>query len=149
MGGTILGFELRASYLVGSCYYLSHIKKLEVFWLLVIFQIGSHIFSWNQSRLWFCYLWLSYSWNDSCAPPSPSYLLRWGLANFLSRQASNCATLELHIPSSCSYRHEPLCLVLMSEITFQNNVHFLKSCHLLYEFLKFWIILLFCFISVS
>jgi hypothetical protein len=76
---------------------------------LAIFQIRFHFFLFSFfARDSFgppsSYLWLLCSWDYRYLPLHLALLLRWGVANFLSRLVSNCNLPNIHLPCSCDYR---------------------------------------------
>jgi hypothetical protein len=81
------------------------------FFSLVIFLIGSCVFSWASFKPQSSYLCLPPSRNYRCVLTYPSfYGLRWSVVNFLPRLASNYDPLNFHLLTSWDYRHAPLCL---------------------------------------
>jgi hypothetical protein len=77
---------------------LNHLSHAPSSFCIVIFQIESHFYTWagmdHDPPIY-------RSWNDRGIPPCPAfYWLRWGLANFLSRLASNLDPPNVFLPSS-------------------------------------------------
>jgi hypothetical protein len=58
---------------------LYHVSHSQPFLLLVIFQVGSHVY---LPGPWSSYLHILSSWDDMLALPYSAYLLRWGLTSF-------------------------------------------------------------------
>jgi hypothetical protein len=82
------------------------------FTLVFHFQVGSLIFARASLRLWSFYM--SSHMAEITSMYHHAQLIHWnggggGLPNFFTGLASKCNTPNLHLLSSCNYRHEPQC----------------------------------------
>jgi hypothetical protein len=75
------------------------------------FQTGSWFLPRVGHRLWSSHQHLPCSWDHSHMPHE-TYLLRWYLANFLSKLALNNQPPDLCLPSSWNYRCDLPCLAV-------------------------------------
>jgi hypothetical protein len=92
-------WQYRALNSVSSFYHLTHKSLPQPCFALTIFQVGSHVFAWVSLRLQFS----TYSLCIAEITDTSWHLLvcgDGGLTNFLSRLASNCNPLNLHLLSS-------------------------------------------------
>jgi hypothetical protein len=101
----VLGFELRALFLVGK--NLSRISW-PFFRFSYFLDRGLYLLLRTGLRLQFAYLYLYRH-----VPLYLAFLLKWGLANFLSGLVLNCNSPDLCHLNSWDYKWEPVCPLLL------------------------------------
>jgi hypothetical protein len=107
---TILGFELRALHLLGRCSitpnpfcFIYFSSRVSCFCPGLVSDHDPPTYGLPCLGLRTCITTLF-------------YLLKWCLANFFPKLASNCDPLDLCLLSSRHYRHEPLAGIMYSKL---------------------------------